>query len=63
MGLAPIVDQLGKDAGGNDGRELNRILLNLGKDPSISVNAPIESPGRYFRAGWAQPSPAKRSSQ
>jgi hypothetical protein len=59
MGLAPIVDQFGKDAGGNDGRELNRILLNLGKDPSISVNAPIESPGRYFRRlGSAEPGQA-----
>jgi hypothetical protein len=64
MGLAPIVAQFGKDAGGNYGRELNRILLlNLGKGVSISENAPIESPGRYFRAGWAQPSPAERSSQ
>jgi hypothetical protein len=41
--VAPIVDQFGKDAAGNYGCGLNRILLNLGKCASISVNALIES--------------------
>jgi hypothetical protein len=46
-----FVDQFGKDAGRNNGRELNRTLLNLGKYASISVNVPIESPRHYFREG------------
>jgi hypothetical protein len=48
MDLAPIVDQPGKDAGANYGRELNRILLNLGKCVSISVNAPIKGRQQMF---------------
>jgi hypothetical protein len=43
-----FVDQFGKDAGRNNGRELNRTLLNLGKYASISVNVPIESPRQLF---------------
>jgi hypothetical protein len=43
-----FVDQFGKAAGRNNGRELNRTLLNLGKRASISVNVPIESPRQLF---------------
>jgi hypothetical protein len=39
-----MVDQFGKDAGGNYGRELDRTLFNFGKCGSILVNVPIESP-------------------